>query len=389
MSLDWIADELHRLDANELRRHPRNCEPLPGGRCRVDGALCVNFASNDYLGLANDPRVVAAAVRAAELYGAGAQASALVSGRTPIHAMLETELARFEETEAALLFPSGFAANVGVIGSLVNEGDVVLCDRLNHASLIDGCRLSGARFRVYGHCDLEQLARELDKARDARRRLIVTDSLFSMDGDIAPLRELAELADRTSSMLLVDEAHATGVYGEHGTGLCEAISPLRGLVRIGTLSKAIGSQGGFLAGTRDLIEWVRNTARTQMFSTALTPAACGAALESLQIIRTDTSRRDRVRENSRQLRVRLQASNWSTLGAPDSPIIPIVVGDPQQTVAMSQRLLSQGFFVPAIRPPTVPQGTSRLRISLSALHSIADIDRFCECLSSLGDLKQP
>lgn len=381
MSLDWIADELRRLDETELRRHPRSCESLPGGRCRVDGIECVNFASNDYLGLASDPQVVAAAVRAAELYGAGAQASALVSGRTPIHAMLETELARFEGTEAALLFPSGFAANVGVIGSLVGEGDVVLCDRLNHASLIDGCRLSGARFRVYRHCDLDQLARELDKAREARRRLIVTDSLFSMDGDLAPLRELAELADRTQSMLLVDEAHATGVYGEQGTGLCEEISQLRGLVRIGTLSKAIGSQGGFLAGTRDLIEWVRNTARTQMFSTGLTPAACGAALESLQIIRTDTARRNRVREHSRRLRARLQALNWNTLGAPDSPIIPIVVGDPQQAVALSQRLLSQGFFVPAIRPPTVPQGTSRLRISLSALHSWEDLERFCECLA--------
>lgn len=380
MSLDWIADELRRLESAELRRHPRSCESLPGGRCRVDGTLCVNLASNDYLGLAGDPQVIAAAARAAEQYGAGAQASSLVSGRTPIHAELEAALAQFEGAEAALLFPSGFAANVGVIGSLVGEGDVVLCDRLNHASLIDGCRLSGARFRVYGHCDLDQLARELDKAREARRRLIVTDSLFSMDGDVAPLRELAELADRTESMLLVDEAHATGVYGEQGTGLCEEISQLRGLVRIGTLSKAIGSQGGFLAGTRDLIEWVRNTARTQMFSTALTPPACGAALESLRIIRTDTARRDRVREHSRRLRVRLQERKWETLGAPDSPIVPIVVGDPQQAVALSQRLLSQGFFVPAIRPPTVPQGTSRLRISLSALHAWEDLERFCECL---------
>lgn len=389
MSLDWISDELKKLDAAELRRFPRSCQALPGGRCRVDDVECVNFASNDYLGLAGDPRVVAAAVRATEVYGAGAQASALVSGRTPIHAELEAKLAQFEGTEAALLFPSGFAANVGVIGSLVGDGDVVLCDRLNHASLIDGCRLSGARFRVYGHCDFDQLAGELDKAREARRRLIVTDSLFSMDGDIAPLRELAELADRTQSMLLVDEAHATGVYGEHGTGLCDEISQLSGLVRIGTLSKAIGSQGGFLAGSQDLVEWVRNTARTQMFSTALTPAACGAALESLRIIGADTTRRDHVRGLARFLRSQLHDLNWNTLGDPDSPIVPIVVGDPQQAVTMSQRLQSQGFFLPAIRPPTVPRGTSRLRISLSALHSFEDANRFCECMAQFGVPKAP
>lgn len=380
MPLNWISDELQKLEAAGLRRVPRDCEPLPDGRCRVDGIECIHFASNDYLGLAGDPRVIAAAVRAAEQYGAGAQASAAVSGRTPIHVELEAELSQFEGTESSILFPSGFAANVGVIGSLVAEGDVVLCDRLNHASLIDGCRLSGARLRVYAHGDLNQLAGELDKARDARRRLIVTDSLFSMDGDIAPLSQLAELAEKTQSMLLVDEAHATGVYGEHGTGLCEAISSFPGLVRSGTLSKALGSQGGFLAGSSELCDWVRNTARTQMFSTALTPAACGAARESLRLIRSDMSRSQHVRSLAMTLRQQLQGTSFRTLGALDSPIIPVIIGDPEQAVNASKALLAEGLFVPAIRPPTVPRGTSRLRISLSARHTSDQIDRLVEAI---------
>lgn len=380
MSIEWISGELHKLDQADLRRVPRICEPQPGGRCRVDGIECLNLASNDYLGLATDPRVISAAVQAAQQFGTGAQASVLVSGRTPIHAELESALAEFEETEAALLFPSGFAANVGVIGSLVGDGDVVLCDRLNHASLIDGCRLSGARFRVYGHCDMDQLASELEKSREARRRLIVTDSLFSMDGDVAPLAELAERAFRTQSMLLVDEAHATGVYGERGTGMCDSISTLPGLIRIGTLSKALGSQGGFLAGRAELCDWVRNTARTQMFSTALTPAACGAALEAVRLIASEPHRRESVRALARTLRTQLRGLGWETLGEADSPIVPMIVGEPQQALALSQRLLSQGFFVPAIRPPTVPRGTSRLRISLSASHTASDLERLLQCL---------
>ena len=381
MPFDWITHELHALDESGLRRRARVCEPLPHGRCRVDGVELVNLASNDYLGLASHPRVIAAALDATARYGAGARASSLVSGRTPLHAELEQEIAAFEGTAAAVLFPTGFAANVGAIGSLVEAGDVVCCDRLNHASLIDGCRLSGARLRVYSHGDLAQLSSELDKAKEARRRLIVTDSLFSMDADAAPLAELFALAARSGSMLLIDEAHATGVYGARGRGLCEEAGlDAAAHVRVGTLSKAIGSQGGFVAGSEALCDWIRNSARPQLFSTALTPGACGAALESLRLIHHEPQRRERVRRLAQQLRTELQAAGWTPTGEADCPIVPLIVGEPQAAVSLSQALLRQGFLVPAIRPPTVPRGTSRLRISLTADHTDEDICRCAEAI---------
>ena len=384
MPFDWITHELHALDESGLRRRARVCEPLPNGRCRVEGIELVNLASNDYLGLAGDPRVIAAALDATSRYGTGARASSLVSGRTPLHAELERALAEFERTEGAVLFPTGFAANVGVISSLVEAGDVVFCDRLNHASLIDGCRLSGARLRVYSHGDLGQLSSELDKAKDARRRLIVTDSLFSMDGAAAPLAELLALAMRSESMLLVDEAHATGVYGATGRGLFEEAGLEDSVcVRVGTFSKAIGSQGGFVAGSLELCDWVRNTARTQMFSTSLTPGACGAALESLRLIQSEPDRRERVRGLARQLRTELLAAGWTIAGASDCPIVPVIIGEPQAAVSLSQELLQQGFLVPAIRPPTVPRGTSRLRISLTASHTPEDIARVVKILGNV------
>lgn len=381
MPFEWITHELQALDDAGLRRRARVCEPLPHGRCRVDGVELVNLASNDYLGLAGDPRVIAAALHATAHYGVGARASALVSGRTPLHAELEQAIAAFEGTEAAVLFPTGFAANVGAIGSLVEAGDVVFCDRLNHASLIDGCRLSGARLRVYTQGHLAQLASELDKAKDSRRRLIVTDSLFSMDGVAAPLEELFQLAEQTHSMLLIDEAHATGVYGANGRGVGEEAG-LDGLncVRVGTLSKALGTQGGFVAGTQQLCDWVRNTARPQLFSTALAPGACGAALESLRLICSEPDRRVRVRDLARQLRSELCAAGWAAIGEADCPIVPLVLGDPQAAVALSQELQQFGFLVPAIRPPTVPRGTSRLRISLTAEHTLEDLRR---CVAGL------
>ncbi len=381
MSFDWITCELQALDEAGLRRRERVCEPLPHGRCRVNGVELVNFASNDYLGLASDPRVIAASLDATARYGTGARASALVSGRTPLHAELELAIAQFEGTASAVLFPTGYAANVGAISCLVEAGDVVFCDRLNHASLVDGCRLSGARLRVYSHGDLGQLSNELDKAKDTRRRLIVTDSLFSMDGDAAPLAELLALAEQSQSMFLVDEAHATGVYGATGRGLSEEAGLADSAsVRVGTLSKAIGSQGGFIAGSQELCDWVRNTARTQMFSTALTPGACGAALESLRLIQSESDRRERVRGLARQLRAKLLAAGWQVTGEADCPIVPVLIGEPQAAVELSQGLRQQGFLVPAIRPPTVPRGTSRLRISLTAEHTHEDIERCVEIL---------
>jgi 8-amino-7-oxononanoate synthase len=387
--LEWINSELDRLDHEGLRRKRRCVRPLAGGRCAVDGRELSNFAGNDYLDLAGDARVIAAATEALQQSGTGARASALVCGRTEWHERLEERLAAFEGTEAAILFPTGYAANVGTITALVGPGDTVFCDRLNHASLVDGCRLSGARFRVYPHCDLTGLERELEKptgTHEARTpapsslisqpsslipplRLIVTDSVFSMDGDLAPLPQLCDLAERHGAMLLVDEAHATGVFGARGRGVAELKGVEgRGIIRVGTLSKAIGAQGGFVCGPQRLIDWLWNSARTQMFSTALAPAACAAACAALDIIEREPERRARLLRMCDWFRSRLVESGIATPASSTGPIVPIIVGDATRTMQAAQGLEERGFLVGAIRPPTVPRGTSRLRISITAGH---------------------
>lgn len=365
----WMSEELAALESAGLRRARRVVRPLPGGACEIDGRRQWNFASNDYLGLAGDPRVVAAAQAALSESGVGSRASALVVGRTEWHARLEQALATFEGQEAAILFPTGYAANVGTIAALVDENDVVFCDRLNHASLIDGCRLSGAKLRVFRHSELETLERELHKAVEHRRRLIVTDAVFSMDGDVAPLRELCDLAERFEADVLVDEAHGTGVFGEHGRGVCEQLGVEdRVAARVGTLSKAIGTLGGFVAGSQSLVDWLWNKARPQVFSTALPPAICAAATAAIEIIQSEPERRQTLWHNCEFVRLELASRGIEVVANSTGPIIPIVLGDPEAVVAAQRTLEEHGCLVAAIRPPTVPQGTSRLRISLSAAH---------------------
>ncbi|REK23194.1 MAG: 8-amino-7-oxononanoate synthase [Planctomycetota bacterium] len=367
--LDWLADELSSLDAAGLRRRQRVVRSLGGGRCEVDGRTLWDFSSNDYLNLANDPRVIEAARSGSSSHGTGARASALVCGRTEWHERLESRLAAFEGAEAAILFPSGYAANVGTIGALVGEGDVVLCDRLSHACLVDGCRLSGARFRVYPHADVDRLDRELAKHATARRCLIVTDGVFSMDGDLAPLPELCDAAERHAAMLLVDEAHGTGVFGHSGRGAAEELGvENRNLIRTGTLSKAIGAQGGFVTGSRDLIDWLWNGARTQMFSTALTPAMCAAACAALDIIENEPQRREGLAEKSGQLRSQLAANGIEVPPKSRGPIVPVILGDSRRCTEVAARLEEQGFLTGCIRPPTVPRETARLRVSVTAQH---------------------
>ncbi|MCA9054870.1 MAG: 8-amino-7-oxononanoate synthase, partial [Planctomycetaceae bacterium] len=380
----WLNIELQHLDGEGLRRRPRRVTPLEPGWCEVEGRTLRNFASNDYLGLAADPRVLEAAACALDEAGAGARASALVAGRSEWHDRLERGLAAFEGTEAVLLFPTGFAANVGTIGALVGREDVVYCDRLNHASLVDGCRLSGARFRVYPHGDVAALNRELAKGGECRRRLIVTDSLFSMDGDAAPLTELAELAERHDAMLLVDEAHATGVFGTTGRGLTEAmaVDPSR-LIKVGTLSKGVGAQGGFVAGPRLLIDWLYNTARTQMFSTALAPAACAAALAAIEIIRNEPMRREKLQALSDKLRTALAARGVGVAAGSIGPIVPVVVGNVRRVVEAGTRLEDEGHLVAAIRPPTVPAETARLRISLTSAHTREDVEALAAAVAGV------
>jgi 8-amino-7-oxononanoate synthase len=349
----------------------------------------VNFASNDYLNLASDSRLARAAARVAHRYGCGAGASPLVSGYLPPLRRLERALAHWEETDAALVFGSGFTANLAVVSSLAGDGDAIFSDALNHASLIDGCRLSRARCHVYRHADanhLDDLIRV--QGSHARRRVLVTDTVFSMDGDLAPLADLLDLARRHDALLVIDEAHATGVLGEHGRGLSDSflsqgrIDPDR-LVKIGTLSKALGTQGGFVCGSRQLINWLVNRARPYIFSTAPAPPTVAAARRAVAVVQQEPERRQHLAHLAKLLRRRLQ-----TLGYPDTgsqcQIIPVVVGDAAAAVALSDRLEEQGLLAPAIRPPSVPIGTARLRISLTAGHTEEDLERLARALGEAG-----
>lgn len=381
--LGWIEEALAALERQGLERKLRAREGASSPRTVLDGRPLLHFGSNDYLALASDPRVVAAAVGAVEQMGWGTGASPLILGHTQLHQQLQDRLATFEQTEAALVFGSGFAANTGTIAALVGPGDAVFSDQLNHASLWDGCRLSRADVRVYGHADCHELARLLDRAHRARRRLIVTDSLFSMDGDLAPLPELADLAERYEAILLVDEAHATGVFGATGRGVAEHLGVAdRIAVRIGTLSKALGGVGGFVAGSRPLVAWLVNRARPYGFSTALPAAAAAAALAALEIVRQEPWRRTTLLERAALLRARLAEQGWD-IGPSCSQIIPLVVGDSARALGLSQALIERGLFVPAIRPPTVPEGQARLRISLTFAHSESMIDTLLAALASL------
>ena len=367
--LAWIDDEAEAWSRKGLER-----------RLIVrDGRDLINFASNDYLGLASDPRVIEAACSAAGDHGWGSGASPLVSGWREPHEALASALAEFERVEAVALFSSGYAANLGAIGALIGPGDGVYLDRLDHACLVDGARLSRAKLRVYPHVDVPRLETILTRDRGKfRRSLIATDGVFSMDGDLAPLPELADLAERFGAMLLVDEAHGTGVFGAEGRGAAESLGVAdRVAVKVGTLSKALGSVGGFVAGSRRLVDWLVNRARPLVYSTAMPPPAAAAASKALEILRLEPWRRERLAKLSHRLR-----SGLAGVG-PGGPIVPFIVGEPDAAVDWSGRLLDRGILVPAIRPPTVPDGTARLRISLTAAHSEDDVDRLIAGLASL------
>jgi 8-amino-7-oxononanoate synthase len=383
--LAWLTDELHAWEARGLRRrlHER-IGPQLGSEVNYEGRAYINFGSNDYLGLAAAPELTAAVAEQLETVGWGAGASPLVTGRGTLHAQLERELARFEGTEAALLFPTGYAANVGAITALVGREDAIFSDAKNHASIIDSCRLSGARLFVYPHNDVDALAKLLaEHAARARRRLIVTDSLFSMDGDFASLPALAQLAEQHDAMLLVDEAHATGVFGHHGRGVSELQDCEAGVhVRVGTLSKALGSHGGFVAGSQMLIDWLANRARPYVFSTAAPEALAAAGLAAIAMVREQPERRTKLLQNAAMLRTKLRSLGLD-VGTSQSQIIPVILGDPERTMQASQRLREQGLWVPGIRPPSVPPGESLLRISLSAAHTDQMIERLIEGLRGL------
>ena len=389
---NFIRQTLEDLRARGLYRHLVALGPSPavasgeggsaaGPRVRVGGRELLQFASNNYLGLANDPRVKEALARGIEKWGWGAGASRLVAGHTEAHETLEADLAAFKHTEAALVFPTGYQTNLGVIGSLVGRGDLVLSDRENHASIYDAVKLSGARLVRYAHADAGDAARLLAKHRDAPgRRLIVTDTVFSMDGHLAPLRALALLAEREGAMLVLDEAHATGVLGPTGAGLAEEVGLESGnTASVGTLSKALGGIGGFVAASRAVCDLIVNRGRSFIYTTALPAAACEAARAARKIVRTEPERRRRVLALAERLRGALQEKGFDS-GQSASQIVPVFVGAPERALALAAVLLERGIFCPAIRPPTVPPGTSRLRVSLTAEHTEEDVGRLVSAL---------
>jgi 8-amino-7-oxononanoate synthase len=381
--LDWIDDELARLDREGLLRRGITREGGQGPTIRINDEELLNFGANDYLALANDERVKQAALAAIDREGWGAGASPLVTGHSASHAELERRLAEFEGTEAVLIFPSGFAANAGAVAALVDRGDCIFADQKNHASLIDGCRLSRAETFVYRHGDAAHLGELLHENRRCRRRLIVTDSLFSMDGDLAPLRDIAGLKREHDCMLLVDEAHATGVFGDRGRGLCELLGVKEDVdIVVGTLSKALGCSGGFVAGSRTLIQWLYNRARPYVFSTAHPPANAAAATAAIDIVEREPARRKVLLEIASSLQADLREQGWN-LGRGHSQIIPLFIGEASRAMQLAGKLREQGLFVPGIRPPSVPTGESLLRISLSYGHTPAMIERLIAALSNL------
>jgi 8-amino-7-oxononanoate synthase len=376
-----LQETLNTLEGQHMRRHLRVSETVEPGKIFYNGKPLLNFSSNDYLGLSRHPRVVESVQQVIQHWGIGATSSRLIGGTSIIHQDLEAALAAFMQMESALIFPTGYMANVGVITSLVGPGDAVIMDRLCHASLVDGARLSGARLFVYQHRDAEEAERVLARTATYRRRLLITESLFSMDGDFAPLAELAAAGERYGAIRLVDEAHALGVWGMNGQGVRDAA---QWDVVIGTLSKALGSQGGFVASSREVIETLVNNARTFIFTTGLSPVSVAGAHAALSIVQEDEMLRQRVIGLATQLRDALGADGWDTLGS-QSQIVPVFLGSAERALEVAEKLQAAGVFAPAIRPPTVHAGQCRVRFSVTAEHTESDLGKVIDALKTVKE----
>ncbi len=380
-----FKNELEKLYSRKLIRNIKDREAgKSAARIIIDGKEYINFSSNDYLGLCNNPYISGAAKKAIDKYGLGSGASRLLSGGTSLHSELEKEIALFKETEGALIFNSGYIANISIIPIIAGQGDALFSDELNHASIIDGCRLSRAKKLIYRHKDVQHLS-ELLKREDAKRKVIVTDTVFSMDGDIAPLRDLYDLCKSIHSscqgsvILYLDDAHGTGVLGE-GKGALSyfGIKPEPWIIQMGTFSKALGSYGAFVAGNRDVIEYIKNSARGFIFSTALPPCLIGASLEALNIIKSDPSLIKRLWLNQEMLINGLKRLGFNTSNS-ETPIVPVIVDSIEKCLNLSNYLLRHRIYAPAIRPPTVQ--IPRIRFTVTANHKEEDIDRLLNVLS--------
>ncbi|RFA33544.1 8-amino-7-oxononanoate synthase [Virgibacillus dokdonensis] len=370
------------MQENALYRTLRKMETASQSARIVDGEKKIIFSSNDYLGLANDKRLIHATIEALQQFGVGSSGSRLTTGNTYWHEKLEKKIATFKQTEAARLFSSGYLANIGVLSALAEAEDVILSDQYNHASIIDGCRLSKAKTCIYRHVDMEDLERKLAATTKYKQRFIVTDGVFSMDGSIAPLDRMMELAGHYHAYVIVDDAHATGVLGQSGRGTSAYFGIMPDVV-IGTCSKAIGTEGGFVAGSSTLVDFLMNYARTFIFQTALSPAICAATYTAIELIEQDASRREHLHYNIRKVKEGLNGMGYAVKGD-HTAIIPVIIGDQQLALEFAKELEEKGIYAPAIRPPTVPNGESRIRLTVTASHSMKEIDDVLHAFYIIG-----
>ena len=383
--LSFLDDELFGLEKKGLYRTLRTCSKFKSSKLVLDEKELINFSSNDYLGLAGDPVLREAACDAIEKYGCSSTASRLMCGNLALNEELEKRIAGFKRTEAALIFSSGYMANIGVISALMGRQDVIFADKDNHASLVDGCILSRAKLIRYPHKNIKSLERILKDAGKYSRRLIVTDSLFSMDGDIAPLPEIIELANTYDCMVMIDDAHATGVLGRTGRGSAEYFDiPEEAIdIHMGTFGKALGSFGAYVAGSRKLKELLINKARSFIFSTALPPSVIGSVIAAISILEMDNTRIKMLNKNAGYFRNQLQKEGFNILDT-KSQIIPLIVGGNEKAIQLSRFLSQNGIFALAIRPPTVPQNTARIRFSITAVHSKEELSYAIEIIKKAG-----
>jgi glycine C-acetyltransferase/8-amino-7-oxononanoate synthase len=378
--MEWVEKALQEIEKKGLQRSLREIEGVQDRIVMLKGVPTLVFCSNNYLGLANHPKLIEAGKKALEKYGAGSGASRLISGNMRLHEELESTLAQFKRTEAALLFNSGYHANIGLLTTLAGLEDQIFSDELNHASLIDGCRLSHAKVSIYKHRDIHHLESLLQENDKFRRRFIVTDGVFSMDGDIAPLPELVELGHRYEATVVVDDAHGTGVMGETGRGTVEhfRIDPSE-VIQMATLGKALGVFGAFVVCTKTLRELLINKARSFIFTTSLPPVVCAMATEAIKIFSEEPQHLQNLRQNIKKFSEGFSRMGWVTQNR--TPIFPLLIGDPNQTMALCETFLAQGIYAQGIRPPTVPEGTSRLRFTLMASHKQEDLNTALDVLA--------
>lgn len=382
--LDWISDEISALKEAGLYNRIRTIDSPMDAWVTIDGRRLLNFCANNYLGLANHPRMRQAVQAAVDHYGVGPGAVRTIAGTMTPHIALEEKLANFKQAEACITFQSGFNANLATIPALVGRGDVIFSDELNHASIIDGCRLSRAQVVRYAHNDTQDLETQIMNVTEYRRRMIISDGVFSMDGDIAPLDKLADIAERHDIMLMVDDAHGEGVLGHGGRGIVDHFG-LHGRVdiEIGTLSKAFGVVGGMVAGRSEIVEWLRQRGRPFLFSSAMTVPDTAACLEAVTMLEESTELIDRLWSNARVFRQGMEEMGFDT-GNSETPIVPIMLGEAPLAQQFSQKLFEEGVFAMAIGFPTVPRGKARIRVMNSAAHSPEDIELALETFRKVG-----